>query len=77
MASGFAAALLRERDDRVMGIVLDNADVIRTTPLARNAKPWEMAALLLFLASPANGYKVAQLIFADGGLDAYLRPEHV
>jgi NAD(P)-dependent dehydrogenase (short-subunit alcohol dehydrogenase family) len=43
-------------------------------PLGRYAQPEELAALIAFLASPANTYLVGQHIFADGGTEALARP---
>jgi NAD(P)-dependent dehydrogenase (short-subunit alcohol dehydrogenase family) len=43
----------------------------------RYGEPDEMARLLEFLISPGNSYMVGQLIYADGGVDAYFRPRHL
>lgn len=43
----------------------------------RVAEPADIARLLAFLAGPENGYIVGQVIFADGGAEATLRPERI
>lgn len=45
--------------------------------LQRVAEADELARLLAFLASSENSYIVGQLIFADGGAEATLRPERI
>jgi len=42
-------------------------------PIGRDARPEEMAELLLWLASPANSVMVGQVIFIDGGAEATVR----
>ncbi|HTZ70170.1 MAG TPA: SDR family oxidoreductase, partial [Acetobacteraceae bacterium] len=42
-------------------------------PLGRHAQPQEIAALIAFLASPANSYVTGQVIFCDGGQEALQR----
>jgi NAD(P)-dependent dehydrogenase (short-subunit alcohol dehydrogenase family) len=50
---------------------------VRATPFGRTAQPREMAEALAFLISPENSFMTGQIIFADGGLNAVLRPRHV
>jgi len=57
-----------------LDIVLQS-DELRTTmeqatPLRRIADPEDIAAVVLFLASPAGSYLTGKLIEADGGLEA-------
>jgi 7-alpha-hydroxysteroid dehydrogenase len=40
----------------------------RTTPLGRIGDPEDIAAAVLFLASPAGGYITGKIIEVDGGL---------
>jgi NAD(P)-dependent dehydrogenase (short-subunit alcohol dehydrogenase family) len=42
-------------------------------PIGRDARPEEMAELLLWLASPANSMMVGQVLFIDGGAEATVR----
>lgn len=51
----------------------------RTPPtrISRSPQPNELAALIVFLASPENSHIIGQTIFCDGGAEAALRPHHV
>ena len=42
-------------------------------PIGRDARPEEIAELLLWLASPANSMMVGQILFIDGGAEATVR----
>jgi NAD(P)-dependent dehydrogenase (short-subunit alcohol dehydrogenase family) len=42
-------------------------------PIGRDARPEEIAELLLWLASPENSMLVGQIIFIDGGAEATIR----
>jgi NAD(P)-dependent dehydrogenase (short-subunit alcohol dehydrogenase family) len=44
------------------------------TPAGRWATPDEVASVIAFLVSPASTAVVGQVIYADGGSDAVLRP---
>ena len=46
-------------------------------PIGRDARPEEIADLLLWLASPANSMLVGQIIFIDGGAEATVRGDTV
>jgi len=56
-----------------LDIVLTNDELRgqmeRTTPLGRIGDPAEVAAAVLFLASPAAGYITGKILEVDGGLD--------
>jgi 7-alpha-hydroxysteroid dehydrogenase len=41
-----------------------------TTPLKRIGDPEEIAATVVFLASPAGGYITGEVVGANGGIDA-------
>lgn len=51
--------------------LVEDKEVLQTfldkIPLGRMAKPWEIAALMLFLASPAASFITGTTIIADGG----------
>ena len=42
-------------------------------PIGRHVGQEEIAELLLWLASPANGMMVGQMLFIDGGAEATMR----
>lgn len=44
---------------------------VRLVPLARTSSPRELAAIILWLLSPAAGYLTGQQVAADGGLTMY------
>ena len=44
-------------------------------PLGRNAQPEEIAGLVAFLAGPEASYVHGAIWYADGGIDASMRPE--
>jgi len=48
--------------------------MIAAIPMGRTARACELAELFAFLASEANSYMSGQLVFADGGLEAAMRP---
>jgi 7-alpha-hydroxysteroid dehydrogenase len=56
-----------------LDIVLTNADLRgqmeRSTPLGRIGDPEDVAAAVVFLASPAAGYITGKILDVDGGLD--------
>ncbi len=60
-------------DDPVLGPLVDALPV----PLGRRAEADEIADLVLFLLSPVSGYVHGSVVFADGGTDALVRPDHV
>ena len=41
----------------------------QTTPLGRIGEPWEIAATVVFLASPAGGYITGKVLEVDGGIE--------
>jgi NAD(P)-dependent dehydrogenase (short-subunit alcohol dehydrogenase family) len=47
------------------------------TPIGRVAEPEDVAEVLVFLAGPDNTIVTGQVLFADGGTDACLRPDDV
>ena len=57
-------------DDRARRAQLEQAVPM---PIGRDARPEEIAELLLWLASPANSMMVGQVIFLDGGAEATVR----
>jgi len=46
------------------------------SPLGRRAEPEEMAAIVAFLLGPDAAYVHGSILFADGGTDASVRPDH-
>jgi 7-alpha-hydroxysteroid dehydrogenase len=56
-----------------LDIVLTNEELKTqmedATPLKRIGEPWEIAATVLFLASPAGGYITGKVLEVDGGLE--------
>ncbi|MEU0545732.1 SDR family oxidoreductase [Nocardia sp. NPDC005978] len=40
------------------------------TPLKRLGEPWEIAAAIVFLCSPAGGYITGKILEVDGGIEA-------
>ena len=48
---------------------------MREIPLGRMAEPDEMAGLIAFLLSPAAGFVHGSIFWADGGIDAVIRPD--
>ena len=55
-----------------LDIVLQNEELeqamIAGTPLARLGLPWEIAAAVLYFASPAGAYATGQVLAVDGGI---------
>lgn len=63
VAPGFIESdMTRELGEVVM------AEVKKRIPAGRPGKPEDVAALVLFLASPAAGYITGQTLVVDGGL---------
>jgi NAD(P)-dependent dehydrogenase (short-subunit alcohol dehydrogenase family) len=60
-------------DDPVLGPLVDALPV----PLGRRAEPDEIAELVVFLLGPSAAYIHGSIVFADGGTDALVRPDHV
>jgi NAD(P)-dependent dehydrogenase (short-subunit alcohol dehydrogenase family) len=60
------------RDDPVLGPHIDLLPI----PLGRTAQPDEMAALGVALLGPTASIVHGSVLFADGGTDALLRPDH-
>jgi 7-alpha-hydroxysteroid dehydrogenase len=56
-----------------LGIVLTDDTLRRkleeSTPLGRIADPQEVAAAVVFLASPASAYLTGKILEVDGGID--------
>ncbi|MFM7225244.1 MAG: SDR family oxidoreductase [Actinomycetota bacterium] len=54
-------------------VVLDNPEIhdemVRRTPLKRLGQPEDIAACVLYLASPAAGFVTGKLLEVDGGLE--------
>jgi 3-oxoacyl-[acyl-carrier protein] reductase len=63
VAPGFIQS---EMTDAIPAGILD--EVVKTIPAKRVGQPEEIAAAVLFLASPAAGYISGQTIVVDGGL---------
>ena len=57
-------------DDKTVRAQLEQA---MPMPIGRDARPEEIAELLLWLASPANSMMVGQMLFIDGGAEATVR----
>ena len=57
-------------DDKTVRAQLEHA---MPMPIGRDARPEEIAELLLWLASPANSMMVGQVLFIDGGAEATVR----
>ena len=53
---------------------LDDPDfynpLVSRIPLGRICEPYDLAALVIYLASPASDFITGQIIVADGGLTA-------
>ncbi len=45
-------------------------------PVGRLASPDEMAGIIAFLLSPAAAFIHGSILWADGGIDALIRPDH-
>jgi NAD(P)-dependent dehydrogenase (short-subunit alcohol dehydrogenase family) len=60
-------------DDPVLGPLVDALPV----PLGRRAEADEIAELVVFLLGPSSAYMHGSVVFADGGTDALVRPDHV
>jgi NAD(P)-dependent dehydrogenase (short-subunit alcohol dehydrogenase family) len=56
---------------------LDALLSIMPMPIGRIAEPEDIAEVLAFLAGPDNAIVTGQVVFADGGTDACLRPDDV
>jgi len=54
---------------RVTGRVAVVTGAGRATPLRRIGDPWEVAAAVVFLASPASGYITGKILEVDGGIE--------
>jgi NAD(P)-dependent dehydrogenase (short-subunit alcohol dehydrogenase family) len=57
-------------DDKTVRAQLEQA---MPMPIGRDARPEEIAELLLWLASPSNSMMVGQILFIDGGAEATVR----
>ncbi len=55
-----------------LDMVLDNEDLekamVAGTPLGRLGEPWEIAAAVLYFASPASAYTTGQVLAVSGGI---------
>jgi NAD(P)-dependent dehydrogenase (short-subunit alcohol dehydrogenase family) len=70
----FESALLQgSRQDPTLGPLVDALPV----PTGRVGTPEEVAAVIGFLLSPDAAYVHGSIVFADGGIDAMLRPDAI
>jgi NAD(P)-dependent dehydrogenase (short-subunit alcohol dehydrogenase family) len=60
------------RRDETIGPLLDKFPI----PVGRGGRPTEIAALVAFLLGPDARYLCGSVVLADGGSEAYLRPDH-
>ena len=61
------------RADPTLGPLVDALPI----PLARRARPQEIASVVAFLLGARSSYVHGSVLFADGGSDALLRPDEV
>lgn len=59
-------------DDPELGPLVDALPV----PLGRRSEPDEIAGVVAFLLGPDAAYVHGSVLFADGGTDALMRPDH-
>ncbi|MBV8160308.1 MAG: SDR family oxidoreductase [Acidimicrobiia bacterium] len=60
------------RRDETIGPLLDQFPI----PVGRPGRPQEIAALVAFLLGPEARYLCGSVVLADGGSEAFLRPDH-